>query len=235
VRLPGHRAPVARVAVSDDGLRIASVDFSGYYRLWDTVHPRERAEDRRVALERRRLESVVRPRVDALLRELALPSLVVERLRTDTTLDPILRTAAVRLARQRWDEVTIPDLENWEVVGDPRRPPAEYERALERSRALLRRFGANGNDNLVATAGWALVRLGRDQEALDEMGELADDNVFCALAAVVARWRLGEPDRARELLALVRRGANPMSSDQYTVGEWSALIREVTAFVESGE
>jgi WD40 repeat protein len=99
-RMPGHTLPVMRVAVSADGLRIASVDVDGWYRLWDTVHPRARANARRATLERRRLEAVVRPRVEALFDRLALASRVAMTERRDT-LAPSRELATLQAWRPR--------------------------------------------------------------------------------------------------------------------------------------
>ncbi|MCH8344938.1 MAG: serine/threonine protein kinase [Planctomycetes bacterium] len=88
--LHGHEARVRLVAFSPDGTRIAGASYDGTIRVWDSVSPGLRAQQRREAL-------AAEPVVDRLLAQGLAPAEVGTLLRADESLTTAQRHAALNL------------------------------------------------------------------------------------------------------------------------------------------
>ncbi len=201
VRLRGHRDSAFKVAFSPDGLRLASQDYMSLHRIWDTVHPRERAALREPALERRAVMGAARPAFDRLLSEFRIPEVVSAELAGTSTMDPILREAAVGLADRSVVHYYGIQLEVLETLVRPDLSREEYERVYE---TVVRMRGSLNDDTSErAYLGMALCRMGRYEEALEAMGDAVTRNIFGSSAGAMCYWHLGDHERAHELLTVV--------------------------------
>ncbi|MBN2562225.1 MAG: protein kinase [Phycisphaerae bacterium] len=96
--LRGHSNHVCSVDFSPDGTRLASASQDGTVRIWDTQPYRVRHAQREAALAAR---AEAKPIVDGLWQELENASLVVTRLRKDTSMAESVRHAALDLVLLR--------------------------------------------------------------------------------------------------------------------------------------
>jgi len=100
----------------------------------------------------------------------------------------------------------------WAIVSEAGRTPEEYERALALARSAVEL--APENVRYRNTLGVALVRLGRDAEAVRVLSESAARNralrlydpAYDLLFLAMARHRLGDLEEAERLLAEAREG-----------------------------
>src|SRR5262249_43547139 len=92
-RLQGHRSFVWSLAFTPDGTTLASASGDTTVSLWDTAPLKTRYQARR-EVEAARPEAA--RLVERLFAELREPAPVISRLRTDSSLSPTLRRAALQ-------------------------------------------------------------------------------------------------------------------------------------------
>ncbi len=173
----------------------------------------------RVALDRIEVAAIdaetlaILDRLDAVSAEHPLPARAIEALRADPSLDEGARARAVEIAR---DYLTASALslnnESWEIARERGRPPEEYRRAVRLAEAACEL--TPGFATYLNTLGVAQYRAGLYKEALatlvraDEANcnaELRHPRPTDLLFIALCHQRLGESDRAREVLAEARK------------------------------
>jgi tetratricopeptide (TPR) repeat protein len=218
--LQGHQGRVTSVAFTPDGSRIVSGSADGTVRVWESrlVH------DADAALLVGRLRATLRFSSD-----------VMARVRTDSTLDPDVRTAALAIAEARGDDPSALNDESWRTVKGAGLAPGAYEVALRL--ALLANEAAPWNLEFIRTLGAAYYRVQRYDEGLSTMTRAAglrsepnvDDVVFIAMA----HHQLRHGPEAREALARVRTmlAAEPGRHRLSAEADLRALYEEATALI----
>jgi len=218
--LRGHQGSIKSVAFTPDGSRIVSGSGDGTVRVWESslVHGAD------AALLVGRLRAALRFSSD-----------VVDRVRTDSTLDSDLRTAALAIAEARGDDPSVLNQESWRAVKASGLVPGAYEVALRR--ALLANEAAPWNLPFIQTLGAAYYRLNRYEECLRTMAQAAglryppgpngrtEPGPFEIVFSAMAHHRLGHRDDARAALDQVRPMLSPRDADQQT------LFEEATALI----
>ena len=220
--LQGHQGTVTSVAFTPDGNRIVSGSADGTVRVWESggVH------DADAALLVGTLRSTLRFSTD-----------VMDRVRTDSTLDPKVKAAALAMAEARGDDPSVLNQESWRVVKAADRPRGAYEVALRR--AGLANEAAPWNLSFIQTLGAAYYRLERYDESLLTMTRAAglryeagstrwlrsEPGAYEIIFMAMAHHRLGHREEARAALDRVR----PMLSSRDA--DVQALFEEATALI----
>ena len=218
--LQGHHGAVTSVAFTPDGSRILSGSADGTVRVWESrlVHGAD------AALLVERLRTALRFSSD-----------VVDRVRTDSTLDSDLRTAALAIAEARGDDPSVLNQESWRAVKASGLVQGAYEVALRR--ALLANEAAPWNLPFIQTLGAAYYRLNRYEDCLRTMAQAAglryppgpngrsEPGPYEIVFSAMAHHRLGHRDDARAALDRVRPMLSPRDADQ------QALFEEATALI----
>ena len=215
LQLGGSGLGVGGLAVSSDGSRIAALTGKGV-RLWDA-------------------RSAYHPGTDELVRalreKLALAEEMRAAVRTDSTLDPELKEAALRAITAAGDNPFELNSAAWKVVRTQGASSEEHARARWYADAAAKLIP--WNTTFLRTLGVAQYRTGAYREAIATMerrvamggGPTASD--FAVLA--MARQRLGENQAAREALerlrAEMKKAANADDKDLL------AFLREAEALV----
>jgi hypothetical protein len=131
---------------------------------------------------------------------------VIARLRSDPTLSPSLREAAL-MAAATWDEdaVGLNDA-SWEVVKSPGGSRADYERAVRWSEAACRLRPDNSDFlNTLGVAQYRAVQYERALSTLMRSNQLNGNRQPADLAfLVMALHRLGRTETSRETLSHLR-------------------------------
>jgi WD40 repeat protein/serine/threonine protein kinase len=257
--LGGHDAAVAGVAFSPDGSRLASGDGHGRVRIWDArlwelllelpasvdyanlvaFSP----DGRRLLAGSSQMLRIFdsRSAYDLAAAELAsksfttqvLAGAVVKALRENTSLDPGVRAAAVRMAERRGDDPAQLNTASWEIAKLSGKTTLEYQRArtfAERAVKLRPSSAAYAN-----TLGVVLYRLGEYEQsvaALARAGLLRGEMSASDLAyTAMALFRMGGPgvEQARAKLVELREAMK----DFWRYGpEDKALAEEAAALIE---
>jgi|GEM_PF-462214 len=170
-------------------------------RLWDGSLPPEVEYDRAASALVEKLFNQPLPR-----------SLVLERIRADTTLSEPMRAVALRLAETRGQNPNKLERACWRVVTLPNKDPAEYELALLQAEGVVQEGGASWP--YLTALGASEYRVGRFKQAAQTLAR-ADkrwdpdiwrlskrtDLPFFAMA----QFRAGQVEQAQAALARVRQ------------------------------
>jgi WD40 repeat protein/serine/threonine protein kinase len=236
--LRGHQGSIASVAFTPDGSRIVSGSGAftpdgsrilsgsgdGTVRVWESrlVH------DADATLLVRRLRATLRFSSD-----------VMDRVRTDSTLDPKVRMAALALAETRGDDPSVLNQESWRTVKTSGLARTAYEVALRR--ALLASEAAPWHLPFMQTLGAAYYRLARYDDCLRTMARVAglryaptpgptgslqsEPAPYEILFSAMAHHRLRHRDEARAALDQVRTVVPSRNADL------QALFDQATALI----
>jgi len=218
--LQGHQDRVTSLAFTPDGSRIVSGSADGTVRVLDS----RLAHDADAAMLAAKLRSTLRFSTE-----------MIDRARTDSTLDPKVKASAIALIEARGDDPSALNQESRRAVETARLPRSAYEVAL--SRAQLANEAAPWNPEFVVTLGAAYYRLQRYDESLSTLMRAAalrsepqaTELVFIAMAHHQLRHS-GEArealDRARTMLDadLIRVRAAADSNVRALYDEATALI-----------
>jgi WD40 repeat protein len=168
--------------------------------------------------------------VNSLREELGFSADVIRRLQTDRKLDPNLRQAALKLAKEVGDNENILQSKAWKVVRARGNRPEEYRLALRQAEAAARADPSNWI--FLRTKGAAQYRNGAFRDALDSLQrsvELSEsprptNRVLMAMTL----FRLGQADKAQDEL---KKWRNEKVRDAYESFELEGLVREADALM----
>jgi WD40 repeat protein len=212
------QSTVRFIAFTHDGSRIVSGAADGTVRVWES----KLAHDADAALLEGTSRSTLRFSTD-----------VTDRLRTDSSLDPKIRTAALAVAEARGDDPAALNRESWKVVKAAASTPGAYDIALRR--AVLANEAAPWNVEFIHTLGAAQYRVKQYAESLSTMTRaaglrpepVADDLVFTAMA----HHQLGHRDEAKAALDQVRKMLAPDPQKRPPEADLQALLDEAIALI----
>jgi WD40 repeat protein len=167
--LRGHTSGVVSLAISRDGSQIASgsIDYSA--KIWSIEAPEGRAAFE-LSLRRAAVE-----RVQALFARHLLKEDVLAELRADRSLSPELRDAASEVAERRAENASRLYEAAWLTIARPVGSPEDNRLALRQLEAACR-VVAEDPARLAEyqyPLALALYRVGRDEQALEILRELA--------------------------------------------------------------
>ena len=217
--LRGHSSGILGLAFSPDGNRIASASTDLTVKIWDAASPTPETFRRRRAL------ALVGP----LFRRLLLREDVIARLRSDPTLSPSLREAALAAAASWREDADGLNHASRDIVHSAGRSRAEFERALRWSEAACRLEPDNGD--FLNTLGVAQYRAEQYEKALSTLtrsNQLNGNRQPADLAFLaMALHRLGQTETSRATLNHLRE---IMRDSQAAAGaENQAFLREAEA------
>jgi len=255
--LEAHAKAVSFVAFSPDGDWLVTASADETARLWPAdplataierkprdLTPGERArfdlwsDDGREAYRAARAaEREARSLVDALFADSLTTRQVVAQLRRDTSLNEPVRTAALKLARNRldvwWFEEAVIDI--WLLITSTDALTDDYRRVLDWIEEARRRAPFMGD--LFSAEGAAQYRLGSYEEALTVLRRAAElhvgrrEPVDYALMAMCLH-RLERPAEARKALERMRlMNEDPALGGVWDVAKKRPLLDEATALV----
>jgi WD40 repeat protein len=166
-----------------------------------------------------------RAMVDELFASASFVADVLDLIHADRTMTAPVKTAAVRLASARIDVPSELNAAARTVVAAPGKSLADYRRALQRAQRAVELAPAVATHT--TTFGWALYRLDRHRECINTL-DLSVSPLTRSTIVAMARYRLGEIEEAKRLLATVQQGIRNRTdvADELTriVAEASALI-----------
>jgi len=215
--LQGHQGSVTSVAFTPDGSRIVSGSSDRTVRVWES----RLAPDADAALLAGRLRSTFRFSAD-----------LMDRVRTDSTLDPKVKISALGLIEARGDDPSVLNEESWRAVKAAGLAPDAYEIALRR--ALFANEAAPWNLEFIHTLGAAYYRLQRYDESLSTMKRAAglrlEPNPYDLVFIAMAHQQLRHGPEAREALD---RGRTAFAAERRfsADADLRALYEEATALM----
>ena len=218
--IPAGDWPVIRTRFDPTGQRLAALDRGGHLLLWDTMHPRDRRDDRRGAARMSRRVGEARTLVTELFEEHLLMRRVIAALQADPTLGDSLREAAVREARVRGDLGSTVVARLWErllpdgVADDELTTAPEVVTAAGELLPLVRdvRDQWSAYEEAWEPLGWVLLVLGRAEEAAPLVQQGIDAGYSfdpsgpraCFAIQALISAELGDEEPARTQLANAR-------------------------------
>lgn len=232
IALHGAEYTVSALAFAPNGEWFTSGHVDGTLLVWDTKAPTIK-----VAKERHSVATTAKI-VDDLYDEVAFTDRVVERIGKSATMSPMIRQAAIELARRRGDNPAWLGNRAWDTVKWPDGPADEYRRAVEYAEAACALNPNSGS--CLSTLAIAKYRVGDYQAALiavqrsEEIFRQSIRGSYSANRALLAmiRFQLGGHDAARAALGGARQRA---TVDNYkgdvTVVE--SLISEAERLIET--
>jgi hypothetical protein len=218
LELDGHEGGTRGLAMSPDGSRIA-VATGKLIRLWDA-------------------RSAYHPGTDQLVQRLRKTYALAEEMRaavrTDSTLDPELKEAALRAITSAGDSPFDLNQAAWDVVKTPNALPEAQARALRCAAAAAKLIP--WEPAFLRTLGVAQYRTGAYRDAMTTMerraamrnGPTASDFAVFAMA----HQRLGEAQAARD--ALERLRAEMKKPDNASDDDLMAFLREAEVLIAGG-
>ena len=212
------------VAISPDGLKIASVGGFPWVTIWDARIPSAELRIDLDALSLIRSMDAIRLSEDE----------IAGRIRRDPLISEPVRQRALELVAQPTADVDANELNNqsWGIVSRPAATPQEYRTALRLAEFVCRFEPDHGL--LLNTLGVARYRSGRYHAALETLtrsnrlngGRYPSDIAFLAMA----QYRLGQAEAARSTLSQLRELRNSLrvmsDDDQSFLREAESLILE---------
>ena len=229
-RFERHGRSVYDVAFHPDGTRVASCSLDGSVKLWDVGTGKEvlalrglgyrlefstdglslmysmehgaRLHRTRVHVSQFRQAKELADRVPA---GPAAKATGLRELRSDPSLAPGVRWAAIQHLRRRPESYAAMNEDNWIVVRRAGRPRSEYARAVREQRLVCE--ARPWNAFFLHTLGVGLLRLGEYEEALETLELAYEKNVEGAwsprhgdeqLSMAICLFHLGEQERAHE-------------------------------------
>jgi tetratricopeptide (TPR) repeat protein len=231
--LRGHTSGVVSLAVSRDGNQIASgsIDYSA--KIWSIEGPEGEAAFE-LSLRRAAVE-----RVQSLFARHLLKEDVLTELRSDQSLSPRLRAAALEVAERRTGNASRLYEAAWLTIAHASGTPEAYQLALRRLEAACRMSAEDPSRRVEYrhALALALYRVDRHAEALETLRELARQDpgrpptpIDLAVTAMANR-RLGRDAEAREALGKLRA---PVKSDAWSNNlDAAGLLEEAEAVLGS--
>jgi tetratricopeptide (TPR) repeat protein len=218
--LRGHSDRISNVALSPDGLRIATTSSDSTVKIWDATPT-----------------AVIQPLYDArhlvqsLYDRLLLREDVLSALRGDKTISDRLRTDALALAARILENPGRLNSASWAVARRPNATAADYRRSLRLAEVAWRL--SPRDFHLLDTLGVAQYRLGQYADSIATLersiaanrGHDAFDLFFLAMAHAHLEHR----DQARDCFA---RAVKWVSEQKRLSRQWAA---ELAAFRAEAE
>jgi WD40 repeat protein/serine/threonine protein kinase len=226
-------SPVLSVAFSPDGKTVAAGTIGGAV-LWESGMPVGRYEQRKTGEAARRI-------VDELYERHGWYREVINQVQQSATLDPIVRTLALQIAKSRkWEdrEKLENELEReaWEVIAAPDRDVQAYRAALEEAGKadtlepnyppILTTLGAG--QYRVGSYENALTTLTKVERILSDAGEEPDPWNLAFKAMTL--HRLGRLEEAKAALEQLRE-----LTEDWQVGEATEVVQALQALLAEAE
>ena len=208
--LRGHTSGVVSLAISRDGRQIVSGSIDYTAKTWSTLvaaDPTETAAE--LSLRREAVE-----RVQSLFARHLLKSEVLQVLRTDQTVSPGLRAAALEIAQRRVENASAIYEAAWLTIVRPTGQPEDYGLAVRRLEAACQVV----TEDPVRLADYrralalALDRAGQPTKALETIKSLGHPNAPTALELAVtamASAQLGQTARPETLSTNSKNSSRP--------------------------
>ena len=199
--LRGHTSGVVSLAISRDGRQIVSGSIDYTAKTWSTLvaaDPTETAAElslRRAAVER----------VQSLFARHLLKSEVLDALRTDRTVSPRLRSAAIEIAERRTENASALYEAAWLTIVRPTGQPEDYGLAVRRLEAACQVV----TEDPVRLADYrralalAFLRAGQPAQALEtikSLGQAPTSTPLDLAVTAMASAQLGQTREARDAL-----------------------------------
>jgi eukaryotic-like serine/threonine-protein kinase len=235
--LRSHTSGVVSLAISRDGRQIVSGSIDHTAKTWSTLVAAEPTE---TAAELSRRRAAVE-RVQSLFARHLLKSEVLNVLRTDRTVSPPLRAAAIEIAERRTENASALYEAAWLTIVRPTGPPGDYRVALRQLEAACQVV----TEDPVRLADYrralalALIRAGQAAQALETIKGLGHAIASQARAptpldlavTAIASARVGQKSQARDALDQLRRlvQTDRFANDQEALG----FLHEAESVVEA--